>query len=75
MTTTVILDYLYCLGSQYDISETDMRSLCDHMGVYWEDLMNHKTGNSTNSTKANICQSPLSFSVTQAQASQPACAT
>ena len=38
------LDTLYALGCKYNISNADMRPLCDHMGVAYEDLMNHNTG-------------------------------
>ena len=36
------LDLLYCLGCEYSIKDADMRSLCDHMGVNWNDLNDHK---------------------------------
>lgn len=38
------LDLLYHVGCQYSIKDTDMRRLCDHCGVYWDDLQNHFTG-------------------------------
>lgn len=40
-----VLDLLYAMGCQYSIKDTDMRLLCDHMGVYWDDLQNHSIGN------------------------------
>ena len=52
------LGLLYRMGCQYSINDTDMRLLCDHCGVYWDDLLNHKLTSSTNSTKSNICQLP-----------------
>jgi hypothetical protein len=41
MRTNEVLDFLYCLGSQYDISEADMRLLCTQLGVDYRDLLNH----------------------------------
>ena len=38
------LDTLYSLGCKYSITNADMRPLCDHMGVDWEDLQQHNTG-------------------------------
>lgn len=38
------LDTLYALGCEYGIKDADMRPLCDHMGVSWEDLQNYHTG-------------------------------
>jgi len=36
------LDLLYYVGCQYSIKDKDMRLLCDHMGVHWDDLQTHK---------------------------------
>ena len=36
------LDLLYYMGCQYSIKDKDMRLLCDHMGVHWDDLQTHK---------------------------------
>lgn len=36
-----ILDFLYSLGSQYDITEADMRLLCTQLGVDYRDLLAH----------------------------------
>ena len=41
MKTREILDYLYCLGSEYGIKETDMRLLCTQLGVDYRDLLKH----------------------------------
>lgn len=38
------LDLLYHVGCQYDVKTVDMRLLCDHMGVDWDDLQRHHTG-------------------------------
>ena len=38
------LDLLYTVGCQYDIHDSHMRLLCDHMGVYWDDLQKHSIG-------------------------------
>lgn len=38
------LDLLYYVGCQYSVKDKDMRLLCDHMGVYWEDLQKHYIG-------------------------------
>jgi hypothetical protein len=38
------LDLLYTVGCQYNVKDADMRLICDHCGVYWEDLQTHHTG-------------------------------
>ena len=38
------LDLLYYMGCQYSIKDKDMRLLCDHMGVHWDDLQKHSIG-------------------------------
>lgn len=38
------LDLLYYLGCQYSVKDKDMRLLCDHCGVYWDDLQKHSIG-------------------------------
>ena len=52
------LDLLYAMGCQYSVKDADMRRLCDHCGVYWDDLLKHNTSNSINSTKATPCLLP-----------------
>ena len=41
MTLPDALDFLYVLGSQYDISEAHMRILCQQMGIDYQDLLNY----------------------------------
>ena len=38
------LDLLYHVGCQYSVKDVDMRQLCDHIGVYWDDLQKHSIG-------------------------------
>lgn len=38
------LDLLYHVGCQYDVKTVDMRLLCDHCGVNWDDLKTHSIG-------------------------------
>lgn len=47
------LDLLYSVGCQYSIKDADMRRLCDHCGVYWDDLQNHSIGKPAPVTLAN----------------------
>ena len=47
------LDLLYYMGCQYSIKDKDMRLLCDHMDVHWDDLQNHSIGKSAPVTPAH----------------------
>jgi hypothetical protein len=47
------LDLLYHVGCQYSIKTADVRLLCDHMGVQWDDLKNHSIGKPAPVTLAN----------------------
>ena len=44
---TDVLDFLYVLGCETDISDERMEALCGLLGVSWEALCNHsiKTAN------------------------------
>ena len=46
------LDTLYSLGCKYDVTVEDMRPLCDHMDVSFNDLLKHNTSKFINTTKA-----------------------
>lgn len=43
------LDLLYYMGCTYNVKEKDLRDMCDHMGVVFEDLQDHNL-------KGNLCQ-------------------
>ena len=43
------LDLLYSIGCEYSVKDDDMRQLCLHMCVSFEDLENHQP-------KGQLCQ-------------------
>ena len=40
-----VLDFLYVLGCETDISDERMQALCVLLGVSWDDLCNHSIQN------------------------------
>ena len=50
---TSALDELYSIGCKYSIKDSDMRPLCESVGVAFDDLLNHSIGKPAPVTLAN----------------------
>jgi hypothetical protein len=44
MRVNEVLDFLYALGCEYDVSDENMKVLCTLLGVDFQTLQNHKIG-------------------------------